>query len=303
MFQQWRELQADDREDFVLAEADSASAGCDIDVLLTAGIPPDLRGRRWWTCSGAAEKRTHAHLEALGLDLEPFTLKWFLCLFLHTLPYDVALRVWDLFFCQGRPVLLRVGLTLLQLTQAKLLACGDVIDVYQVFTFSSATLRTLTAPYRKARERERDRNDRDRTPRDEGVGDTIVRLAMDPTASLVGPIAMEALHELRLLYRNQVVDELKQVMQAHGSTEGNLLQEEESSEAGRCRHAQDEHEMAEYDFVAEYAYECEDISPTKYIHFADLYESADASNVFVDVEYDGPMGAVAEDDEGDARLH
>ncbi|ETM97301.1 hypothetical protein PPTG_25017 [Phytophthora nicotianae INRA-310] len=69
------------------------------------------------------------HLQTLGVDFEPFTLKWFLCLFLNTLPFEPVMRIWDVFFCEGSHVLLRVGLVLLKLNQPRIMACDDALDV------------------------------------------------------------------------------------------------------------------------------------------------------------------------------
>jgi hypothetical protein len=40
--------------------------------------------------------------------------QWFLCLFVHCVPLETTMRIWDCFFVYGPMVLMRVGLVLLQ---------------------------------------------------------------------------------------------------------------------------------------------------------------------------------------------
>lgn len=218
------------------------------------------------------------HMQYLGVDLEPFTLKWFLCLFLNTLPLEPVLRIWDLFFCEGSHVLLRVGLSLLKLVQPKILACDDAIDVYEMFKFSHETLHEITAPHRTGL-----------FNRDECVCDTIIRLATDK--SFIGPIAFDSLHELRHLYRNDVAAELRDAAERRSSrqTSDHEVDEDEYDESRQRRLTEAEQELDEYDFVEEYAYHFGDVSPSKHIHFCDVYDGSEsaAEELFVDVDYDG----------------
>jgi hypothetical protein len=251
----------------------------------------------------------YRHMQRLGVDFEPFTLKWFLCLFLNTLPFEPVMRIWDVFFCEGSHVLLRVGLALLKLNQPRIMACDDAFDVYEMFKLSHDMLQAVTAPYRSGL-----------LNRDECVCDTLIRLSMDK--SFVGPIPFDSLHELRVFYRNEIEEELR-VADARREEQARIASSRQSavSSSGSCHamptsvHAAlssddpsrgiglqhsapgcgngSETEEAdsssteqEYDFVEEYANRDSEISPAKHIHFLDLYDSDDALDYFIDVKYD-----------------
>ncbi|GAB9474870.1 Gtpase-activating protein [Globisporangium polare] len=249
----------------------------------------------------------YQHMRALGVDFEPFTLKWFLCLFLNTLPFEPVMRIWDVVFCEGSHVLLRVGLTLLKLNQPRILACDDAIEVYEMFKVSHETLQQITAPYRSGL-----------LNRDECVCDTLLRLTMDK--SFVGPIPFDSLHELRQFYRNEIDVEMaemeakraasraQQAIQRASSaaetatTSGSSVS---SSEAGGRRSSsvraatstspsrsdgdddgdEDSEELFEYDFLDEFLDPHSETSPNRYIHFEDLYDSEN-SDYFIDVNYE-----------------
>lgn len=246
------------------------------------------------------------HMQRLGVDFEPFTLKWFLCLFLNTLPFEPVMRIWDVFFCEGSHVLLRVGLALLKLNQPRILACDDAFDVYELFKLSHDMLQSVTAPYRSGL-----------LNRDECVCDTLLRLAMDK--SFVGPIPPDWLHELRVYYRNEIETELGEVdarrlehrsqrtssgssvastacrvapvtTSSRGSVTSAALVDEDdkSDDAGETSSSGSgtDRERQEYDFVDEYAGRDSEISPSKHIHFLDLYDSDDAIGYFIDVKFD-----------------
>lgn len=229
------------------------------------------------------------HMQALGVDFEPFTLKWFLCLFLHTLPFEPVLRIWDVFFCEGSHVLLRVGLALLKLNQARILACVDAFEVYEMFKVSHDTLHALTAPHRAGL-----------LNRDECVCDTFVRLAMDK--AFVGPIPFDSLHELRQFYVGEIEAEVAEVDERRAAAKraSQLAADEDrrrrrsSSSLQDAADAEDAQEMLEYDFLDELADDDDAraaalaLSPSACIHFRDLYDSEDSgsSDYFVDVNYE-----------------
>lgn len=226
-----------------------------------------------------------SHMQHLGVDFLPFTLKWFLCLFLNTLPFEPVLRLWDVFFCEGSHVLLRMGLTLLKLHQPLILACDDAIDVYEMFQVSHKRLQQITSPYRTGL-----------LNRDECVCDTLIRLVMDK--NFIGSIPFDTLHELRLFYRLEIEDEVKKSEERRRLNASNRMQSgrkvssNSTVERSGADHEQpvprspDDAELQEYDFVDEYSGQELDMSPTKYIHFRDLYDSADGSDYFIDVKYE-----------------
>ncbi|CAI5707605.1 unnamed protein product [Peronospora effusa] len=203
------------------------------------------------------------HLHTLGVDFEPFTLKWFLCLFLNTLPFEPVMRIWDVFFCEGSHVLLRVGLVLLKLNQPRIMACDDALDVYEMFKVSHETLQELTAPYRTGL-----------LNRDECVCDTLIRLAMDK--SFLGAIPFDSLHELRQYYYHEIDAELAEA-------EARRLERQRSTEAYALLVANrrlEEKGQGPRNSDSE-------SSPARHIRFLDLYDSDDStSEYFVDVMFD-----------------
>ncbi|TMW55680.1 hypothetical protein Poli38472_010562 [Pythium oligandrum] len=230
----------------------------------------------------------HQHMEKLGVNFEPFTLKWFLCAFLNTLPMETVLRIWDILFCEGSYVLLRIGLALLKLNQPRILACDDAIDIYEMLKFTDQDLYEITAPQRTGI-----------LNRDDCVCDTLIRLAMDK--SFIGQIGFDTLHEIRQLYRNEIAAETKAAEERRTvrSTQSVSLSatsltcdeadcndgEDVNTPLGRKRQEEAEQELAEYDFVEEYAYHCGDVSPTKHIHFRPLFVT-ESSDYFIDVDYE-----------------
>ncbi|CAG0914891.1 unnamed protein product [Notodromas monacha] len=61
------------------------------------------------------EPAIYKHLKRQGITPILFMTDWFMCIFTRNLPWETVLRVWDMFFCEGRKVLFRVGLTILRL--------------------------------------------------------------------------------------------------------------------------------------------------------------------------------------------
>jgi len=81
--------------------------------------------------------RLHRHLEHLGCEIHLLATDWFICLYITTLPVEVALRVWDSLFCEGAKILYRVALALLQLHEQLLLSCDNAGDVLHTMKESS----------------------------------------------------------------------------------------------------------------------------------------------------------------------
>lgn len=55
-----------------------------------------------------------ALLERIECPLSTITLNWCLTLFIHALPAETAVRVWDCMLCEGPKVVYRVALALLK---------------------------------------------------------------------------------------------------------------------------------------------------------------------------------------------
>lgn len=56
-------------------------------------------------------------LHEIGMSLSMFSVPWFVCLFINTLPLDLALKVIDNFFYEGPIFLFKMGLAILDLNQ------------------------------------------------------------------------------------------------------------------------------------------------------------------------------------------
>ncbi|XP_061756003.1 carabin-like isoform X2 [Nerophis ophidion] len=56
----------------------------------------------------------HKHLQQHGVEPLMFATDWLMCLFTRHLPFSALLRVWDLFFCNGVGVLLKVAVVLVR---------------------------------------------------------------------------------------------------------------------------------------------------------------------------------------------
>jgi len=67
----------------------------------------------------------HQHLTDLGIELNVVSTKWFLCLFIHALPFPSVLRVWDILFCKGSSALILAGLAMLKIKEEEILANND----------------------------------------------------------------------------------------------------------------------------------------------------------------------------------
>ena len=79
----------------------------------------------------ATVPRLAAHLDQQGMPLSIATTKWFMCLYVNTLPAETLLRVWDVLLVDGPEVLLRVGAALLKLNEPLLLTITDFIALSQ----------------------------------------------------------------------------------------------------------------------------------------------------------------------------
>ena len=61
------------------------------------------------------------HMERYELPLAVVTTKWFMCLFIGSLPTETVLRIWDLFFYHGSPVIITIALSLVKFYEFDLL--------------------------------------------------------------------------------------------------------------------------------------------------------------------------------------
>jgi hypothetical protein len=92
--------------------------------------------------------KVYAHLLDLGVDLPAICFSWFLSLYTDCLPVEVCIpeqapqrsltlplqtlfRVWDLVFADGLDALFRIGLAIIRINEAELLACDSAPTLYQ----------------------------------------------------------------------------------------------------------------------------------------------------------------------------
>ncbi|KAG8521149.1 Growth hormone-regulated TBC protein 1, partial [Galemys pyrenaicus] len=59
--------------------------------------------------------------------------RWFICLFVDTLPVETVLRVWDCLFSEGSKIIFRVALTLIKQHQASILEASSLPDICEKF--------------------------------------------------------------------------------------------------------------------------------------------------------------------------
>jgi len=73
------------------------------------------------------------HLENHGVDPALFSLNWFLCLFVDTLPVATYLHIWDALLFEGSKVLFRYALAILKYIEEKLLRQNDYMSIFSTF--------------------------------------------------------------------------------------------------------------------------------------------------------------------------
>ncbi|XP_065055506.1 TBC1 domain family member 10A-like [Rhopilema esculentum] len=74
------------------------------------------------------------HFRKHGIDPAMYIVEWMMCVFSRTLPFATALRVWDIFFCEGVKMLFRTALSVLKVafpTEKSLLLHDDDYDTIQ----------------------------------------------------------------------------------------------------------------------------------------------------------------------------
>jgi TBC1 domain family member 10 len=62
-----------------------------------------------------------AHFDTFGVDHAMYASQWFMTLFSYSFPFDVVMRVWDMFLFEGWKVVYRVALAVLKLSERELL--------------------------------------------------------------------------------------------------------------------------------------------------------------------------------------
>ena len=78
------------------------------------------------------------HLEKLEIPYCNLADRWFLCLFVDSLPLEFTLRIWDLMFLDGISIIFRSALALFSLSQ-------DIILAAREYELLSTVLMNLTS--------------------------------------------------------------------------------------------------------------------------------------------------------------
>ncbi|XP_043077584.1 ecotropic viral integration site 5 protein homolog isoform X4 [Puntigrus tetrazona] len=63
----------------------------------------------------------HSHFQTQGFHTSVFSSSWFLNILLSSLPIRTAIRIFDIFMCEGLEIVFRVGLALLHMKQTELI--------------------------------------------------------------------------------------------------------------------------------------------------------------------------------------
>lgn len=138
----------------------------------------------------------YAHFQRLGVEFGPFAMKWFLCLFINTLPLEMVMRIWDVFFYEGGHVVLRVALTLLKLSEHDLILCEDAMEVYAALKYTHESLGALLKPHQSRL-----------VYGDECTCDILIRLAMNK--AFLGGISLDGVQALREYYAAAIESRLR----------------------------------------------------------------------------------------------
>ena len=72
-------------------------------------------------------------LRNAGMELVVFTLPWFICLFINTLPFITVMRVWDVIMFEGDKALIRIALALISIGERQLNSCQDFTQFSSIF--------------------------------------------------------------------------------------------------------------------------------------------------------------------------
>ena len=67
-----------------------------------------------------------------SIDAALYMLEWFMCVYCRTLPWNIVLRVWDMFLCEGVKILFKVAVVLLRGTLGTRQQCAAHEDMYAI---------------------------------------------------------------------------------------------------------------------------------------------------------------------------
>jgi hypothetical protein len=67
--------------------------------------------------------RLAKHMEAETVDVAVYCTEWFVTIYTRSFPFDLVLRVWDVFIAEGWKIVFRVAIALLKVYEQHLLSC------------------------------------------------------------------------------------------------------------------------------------------------------------------------------------
>ena len=92
----------------------------------------------------------NSHLKRLGVPIKESSTAWLLCAFVDVLPLPSTLRVWDVFFSGGSPVLLHAAVGVVALHERTILAAteDEPLSLKRLFddVRPNALMRAVTSP-------------------------------------------------------------------------------------------------------------------------------------------------------------
>ena len=59
------------------------------------------------------------HLQSISMRPSMYASQWFMTVFSYNFPFDVVVRIWDIFLAEGWKIVFRVALALLQLSASE----------------------------------------------------------------------------------------------------------------------------------------------------------------------------------------
>eukprot|EP01118_Nematostelium_gracile_P004675 TRINITY_DN1557_c0_g1_i7.p1 TRINITY_DN1557_c0_g1~~TRINITY_DN1557_c0_g1_i7.p1 ORF type:complete len:360 (+),score=67.38 TRINITY_DN1557_c0_g1_i7:107-1081(+) len=77
------------------------------------------------------------HAKNLGVSMPLLVTKWFMCLYIDSLPAETVMTIWDYLFLEGQVVLFQVALAILDLCREHLLKTETATDFFDRLDFHS----------------------------------------------------------------------------------------------------------------------------------------------------------------------
>ena len=80
--------------------------------------------------------KLHQHITQYNFPLSMISTKWFMCLFIGSFPTETLLRIWDLFFLIGSPIIFSIALSLMKRFEDELISISVFIFfIYEIIFY------------------------------------------------------------------------------------------------------------------------------------------------------------------------